>query len=494
MKLPDFSPERIALPPISKLIEERFDALLGNTWRDKQPSTPNSEGSIFFSIEDLLCLLQEAPSQLKPHHRLRIWFSIEKQHPATQKNLATHIQHLWRQASQSQDFSILYLMVQCFFTFLQENQKSLSEPSSPQENQRCWTQKAQQDFMRSLLTALAADQKKQHFLMIKRLKEWFPSPDSAEQGIKQSASRVHDFCNTKKTPQEVFVSMNLPSQGDFTNTILDLCREKLVQKAWPNWMYVLWVFRVFQEQSRTHYIELVNDLLEKTPDELLKNCKDDFFSLLRKEFGHPLSAESDWKLFSEQARSRILSWGGKVQYEDYRRVHVLLLDVHFYSYINSLTSDVYGDEKRLESRYGKYWKQYLSKMRLVRFYLTPIAREWLEKHDEGFEVIREIGIGQCVGKMDTPSDAMLMEFDPFTVLEFIYGPRNNVLFFAKDVFQNHQHIFLRNELLLSEVLRLPRLHEIRHQYRWQEKSCDVFMSKHKISKDYTEKFGKSATH
>ncbi len=178
MKLPDFSPERIALPTISKLIEERFDALLGNTWRDKQPSIPNPEGSVFFSIEDLLCLLQETPSQLKPHHRLRIWFSIEKQHPATQKNLATHIQHLWRQASQSQDFSILYLMVQCFFTFLQENQqslsessstqenqKSLSEPSSPQENQRCWTQKAQLDLC-AHCNGLAADQKKQHFLMI----------------------------------------------------------------------------------------------------------------------------------------------------------------------------------------------------------------------------------------------------------------------------------------------------------------------------------------
>ncbi len=114
--------------------------------------------------------------------------------------------------------------------------------------------------------------------------------------------------------------------------------------------------------------------------------------------------------------------------------------------IISLTSDEFGEKQRLESRYGKYWKQYLSKMRLVRFYLTPIAREWLENTTKASS--SEIGIGQCVGKMDTPSDAVFTEFNPFTVLEFIYGPRNNVLFFAKDVFQTTNTSFLRNELLV----------------------------------------------
>ncbi len=88
-------------------------------------------------------------------------------------------------------------------------------------------------------------------------------------------------------------------------------------------------------------------------------------------------------MFSEQARSRILSWGGKVQYDDFSRVPVLLSEKGFFEYLDSLTGDKFGEKQRLESRYGKYWKQYTSQMKQVRFYLTSIAREWLEKDEEG---------------------------------------------------------------------------------------------------------------
>ncbi len=89
MKLPDFSPERIALPTISKWcrIEERFDAPSWEIHGETNSQVfQTQKSSIFFSIEDLLCLLQEAPSQLKPHHTVYgSGFSTEKQHPATQK-------------------------------------------------------------------------------------------------------------------------------------------------------------------------------------------------------------------------------------------------------------------------------------------------------------------------------------------------------------------------------------------------------------------------
>ncbi len=52
-----------------------------------------------------------------------------------------------------------------------------------------------------------------------------------------------------------------------------------------------------------------------------KNCEDDFFSLFfAKNLATLFPLKAIVKLFSEQARARILSWGGKCSMTTFRRV------------------------------------------------------------------------------------------------------------------------------------------------------------------------------
>lgn len=486
MNLPSLSIENKELPQTHKKIEDSFDQILGPTWREKYPSTPSKETPRTPSIEDLLELLQNSADQLKPYQRLQLWLAIEKRHPATQANLRSFLQKLWTIAEKENDFSILYLMIQCFFSMIQGKDEEEQHPQSldPSPKQE-WTQSTLALYTNALLSSIVQSENKQKLLHVKNIQEWFQPSDELDECLEKAALRFHDSCRMKKTPQKRLEQMNLPPQGRFTEKVFAICQKNLINKPWT-WPYTLWTFQVFEEQSRSRYIDLINQILEKTPDNILQNCKNEFFSHIRKDFGHPLSSESDWKFFSEQARKRVLSWGGKVQYEDYQRVYNLLEEVGYYKYISIIKQDYYGEGTRSKSRYDKYWRQYSGKMKLVRFYITPTAHDWLTKHTEGAEVIREIGLGQCIGQMATSSDVILMEFEPFSVLEFIYGSHNHALFFEKSVYQENQAIFLRSELLLAEVLRLQKLKTLGHPYKWQEE-CDKLMSRYGIYKDYEER-------